>query len=367
MKKLIAVTAAVASALIQVPARAQDLDSILNNIDFSFGGYGTIGVVRTNTDAAQFIRGVESSGATESVRENVDSNLGVQATARFNSWLAVTAQVLEGSNELTGLVPWAYVKLDPTDSLSFKLGRVKMPLFAVSDSLDVGYANVWLRPPNEVYSLGSMEELNGGEGTYTLPIGTTHLSLTGYVGSSQVFTQTLGDPHARDVHGGEVRWETEWVTLRAGLTKTTVDTHPHDKYTFQGFGVLVDHDNVIAQAEFVKRYAQNSPFFVNSTGWYVLGGYRFDKVAPYVSYATTTKSKPFFPDAVLSADQDTTAIGVRWDAFKSADLKFQFERVDPRGTTGISFVQPAPSFRNAAPSFSNSVVNAASLTLDLIF
>lgn len=365
MKKLVAVSAAVAAALVQLPAaHAQDLDSLMNNIDFSFGGYGTVGVVRTNTDAAQFIRGNEQAGASESVRENVDSNIGVQATARFNSWLAVTAQVLEDSNTLTGIVPWAYAKIDPIDNLSFKLGRVEMPIFAVSDSLDVNYANVWLRPPNEVYSLGSMKELNGGEFTYSLPLLGTHLSFTGYAGNSVIVTQTLGNYNAWDVHGGEVRWETEWVTLRAGMARTKSEVTPqqHDHYTFEGFGALMDHNNIIAQAEFVKRYSQVYPTIVNSTGWYAMGGYRFGKVAPYVSYATTTKSKPFFPvpGYLLSGDQDTTALGVRWDAFKSADLKFQVERVDPKGTVGVSFVQPTAAF-------GNSVVNAVSLTLDFIF
>lgn len=360
MKTLIAV-AAVAAAIVQVPAHAQDLDSLLNNVDFSFGGYGTAGIVRTDTDRAQFVRSIEKSGATQSPRESTDSNLGVQATARFNSWLSATVQVLASSNELTDVVSWAYLKIDPVDNLSFKLGKVEMPLFAISDSRDINYANVWLRAPNEVYSLANMEELRGGEFTYSLPIGSTHLSLTGYAGNSTVVIP-IDVFNAWDVHGGELRWETEWVTLRAGLATAVPELGPglYDRYTFYGFGALVDHDNIIAQAEYVRRKADAYTMEVNSTGYYVLGGYRFGKVAPYVSYASTTKSQPYYAPYALSLDQDTAAVGVRWDAFKSADIKFQFERVDPKGTAGISFTQ-------IQPGFGNSIVNVASLTIDFIF
>ena len=169
MRKVI-VVGALASALAQVPTYAQDAGSLLSNVDFSFTGYGTAGAARSSTDSAEFIRGSEASGATTSLAYDVDSNLGAQATARFTPWLAVTVQGEWTADRLTGDIPWAYVKLDPVDNLSLKLGRVEMPIFAISDSLDVGYANVWLRPPQEVYALSNIKELNGGEFSYSLPV-----------------------------------------------------------------------------------------------------------------------------------------------------------------------------------------------------
>lgn len=360
MKKLIAATA-LTSALIQAPAHAQDLDSLLNNIDFTFGGYGTAGVMHSSTDEAQFVRGIERFDSVKETRFDVDSNLGLQATARFNSWLSATVQVLVDNNAMTDTVSWAYIKLDPVENLSFKLGKVEMPLFAISDSRDINYANVWLRAPNEVYNLANIEELRGGEFTYSLPLGTTRLSFTGYAGESEAVVPAEG-LNAWDVHGGEIRWETEWVTLRGGMATTMNELAPgqHDRYTFQGVGAMMDHDNIIAQAEYVWRKSAGYPTVVNSTGYYVLGGYRFGKIAPYASYASTTKSEPYFSAYVISLNQNTAALGVRWDAFKSADIKFQLERVDPKGTSGISFM-------DAQPGFGTSTVTVASLTLDFIF
>jgi hypothetical protein len=394
MRKVIAV-GALLSALAQVPTHAQDAGNLLSNVDFSFTGYGTAGAVRTSTDSAEFIRGSEASGATQSFAENVDSNLGVQATARFNSWLAVTVQGEWTADRLTGDVPWAYVKLDPMDSLSLKLGRVEMPIFAISDSLDVGYANVWLRPPQEVYALSNIKELNGGEASYSLPVAGTHLTLTGYGGTTTIWTQRYLAINGSDVIGGELKWDTQWVTLRAGYAQThasgtipienipvgpiqtplgpttayvPVTFQVADTYSFGGVGALVDHDNIIAQAEWVRRRSKSYQDAVNATGWYVLGGYRFGTVAPYVSYASTENliDAAYSPSAALSQSQNTTAVGVRWDAFKSADIKLQVEHVNPEGGGGVSF-----AFVNSplgiVPATPSGSVNVFSVTVDFIF
>jgi len=393
MRKVIAV--GVAAALLHAPAQAADLGNLFSNVDFSLTGYGTAGTVLTSTDSAVFIRGNEASGATKSFAENVDSNLGIQATARFSSWLAATVQVEDSKDALTGVVPWAYLKVDPIDNLSVKLGRVEMPIFAISDSLDVGYANVWLRPPQEVYALSNLKELNGAELSYSLSLGGTHLTLTPYVGDTVIWTQRYGQMTGNDARGGELKWDTEWVTLRAGWAQAHVDGnilienipvgpiptplgdvtayipynyYVEDVYSFEGVGALVDHNNVIAQAEWVKRYSHNYPGSVNATGWYVLGGYRFGPVAPYVSFAKTVKdhNDGYTASGTLSDDQSTTAIGVRWDAFKSADIKLQVEHVNPEGTSGVSFafINSPLGLLPATPAGS---VNVFSLTVDFIF
>ena len=239
MNKFLGACVAAALALSQAPARAQDLNGLLNNVDFTFGGYGTVGTVRSSTDDAQFVRGTESKGATQAIAEDVDSNLGVQASARFNSWLSLTAQALYDNDNLTDAISWAYAKVDPIDNLSFKVGKMEIPLFMISDSRDINYANTWIRPPNEVYSLGGEEEMTGGQFTYSLPLGPTHVSLTGYAGNSQFGTKFGNTYKAYDLHGGEARWETEWVTLRAGYAEShnQIATHDKDKYTFESVGL----------------------------------------------------------------------------------------------------------------------------------
>jgi hypothetical protein len=178
------VATGLAAALFQLPLHAQSIDTTISGMELTVGGFGTYGVVMTDTDKAQFIRGLQSNGASESPSDKVDSNLGVQATLKINSWLSATVQGLAEqrsySSYITADTAWAYLKIDPIDNLSIKVGRVQMPLFAISDSREINYANTWIRPPNEVYGLANIEELNGVEASYKLPIGGTKLSLTGY-------------------------------------------------------------------------------------------------------------------------------------------------------------------------------------------
>lgn len=363
MKATIVTSALIISA-IQGSAQAQSLDTVFSGIDFSVHGFATAGGVVTNTNDAQFIHGAEVSGADKTPAEDVDSNLGVQATARFNSWLSATVQVLADASVDTDPIAWAYVKLDPLNNLSIKLGKVEMPVFMISDSRDIGFANTWVRPPNEVYALGLNEELKGAEATYTIPLGTTHIAVTGYGGNSVAKAQG-NSLYSWDVHGGDLRWESEWITLRAGYESEENDLTPlvhapvHDKYTFSGYGAMIDHANVVAQAEWVKRKDVLYGALVDATGWYILGGYRFGKVLPYVSYASTTRSNDPYP-IYISGNQDTKALGVRWDFLLSADIKFQFERIDPKGTQGISFV-------NETPAFGNSTISVTTLLVDFVF
>jgi hypothetical protein len=117
---------------------------------------------------------------------------------------------------------------------------------------------------------------------------------------------------------------------------------------------------VVFQTEAVKRADTFDPGVSDSTGWYALGGYRFGKILPYASYASTTKQKPYIASYATSLDQDTAAVGVRWDAFSSADIKFQAERVNPKGTEGISFAE-------IQPGFGNKSVDVFSLAIDFVF
>lgn len=360
MKRLLA-SAVITGALVQAPAHADNLDDLVSKMDFTFGGYGTAGIVHTNTDQAEFIRGAETGGANRSYRANIDSNLGVQASARFASWIGITAQVLADRDTMTNDLSWLYLKLDPLESLSFKLGRFEAPLFAISDSRDINYANTWIRPPQEVYGLASFEEVKGGEGTYTLPIAATRLKITGYAGEGKWALNTGRTGNSVNLRGGELRWETDWVTLRGSYASMNNDIGGglKPKYEFAGYGAIFDRNNIVAQAELVRRIGPGPlDFIVAAKAWYVLAGYRFGKVLPYATFATTHKE---FPGAfALSYNQATKALGVRWDAFKSADLKLQVEQVDPKGTPGISFV-------NVQPGFGNSKVNVVSLALDFVF
>jgi hypothetical protein len=340
----------------------------------TFSGFGTLGMVQTDTDGAQFVRDREPAGATRHPSFNVDSDLGLQLTAQPTKWLSGTVQTLTEQRSDVNLsteVEWAFIKVEPLDGLALRGGRMALPMFTISDTRYVGYANTWVRPPDEVYALALLDRFQGADASYRLPIGSTALSVSVLAGTSFFYgTGSTAKENVGDLKGANAQWESEWVTLRAGRVRGEVAVGSSgDRYTFSDLGVLVDHSNIVAQAEYVMRRSESLPDLVNANGWYVLAGYRLKTVLPYAMYAST---RPLRDSPIhLSGEQSTLAAGVRWDAFKAAALKLQVQTVDTHGTEGVSFVTPsasAPAGPGPGPAQPVSrPVAVISVSVDVVF
>jgi hypothetical protein len=322
-----------------------------------FSGFGTLAVVQTNTDEAKFGRDRQAyGGATTNATADVDSDLGLQLSATANRWLSGTVQVLavkrQTENYLTTEAEWGFVKVKPIEGLSIRGGRMATPMFLVSESRNVGFANTWLRAPNEVYGLVSFRRLQGFDLSYERAIGPTTLTVTALTGSSATKFGTTNF-RMKGVKGVTALLETEWAAFRVGRVEAKYDTAASQAYSFTSYGMTVDRNNIVAQAEYVQKRAP-AIVFAEADGWYVMGGYRFGSLLPYASYAST-KPKTVHP-ANTSATQATTALGLRWDAYKGTALKFQFEHIDTSGTKGISF-----SGKVTSP------VTVASAAVDFVF
>ncbi len=341
---------------------------------FSFGGFGTLGGVVTDSDAGQYGRDRQTGGADKTPALDVDSNIALQIDGRANGWLSGTVQVLGAKREDQGFKPkfeWAYVMVKPLDDLSVRGGRMATPSFLVSDSRNVGYANNWLRPPNEVYALNLFSHFEGGDISYRRSFGSLFFTLTGLAGQT-TFRPFGNEAKAGTLRGANLVVDTDWVTLRAGRVQAKVSVPSNgtvrDPYTFTGFGATVDRHKVFLQAEWVKRRTGQLPAATDATGWYAMAGYRVGSVLPYAILSQATPTADFLFH--LTERQRTTAFGARWDAFRSADLKFQIDRVDTSGTRGLSFSSPleAPALPGAQ-AFGQPVgkVTVFSLALDFTF
>jgi hypothetical protein len=71
-------------------------------------GFGTGALTMTNTDQAEFNRVNQAAGVGKDARPGVDSNLGLQATAKISDSVSFTAQGLvrkNGNNDQFGAEP----------------------------------------------------------------------------------------------------------------------------------------------------------------------------------------------------------------------------------------------------------------------
>ena len=146
----------------------------------SLSGFLTAGATYADKQLLTNSNTVSQDGTIENTPGfTSDSCLGVQISAKVNSDVSVTGQLLAKAREDNSNVKadWAFVTYRVSDPVSVRAGKIKFPTFLISDYYEVGYAYPWIRPPQEVYSLnpivcvidGFRWCLLGGQSTLYLP------------------------------------------------------------------------------------------------------------------------------------------------------------------------------------------------------
>jgi hypothetical protein len=381
------------AALHAAAAQAQDSGTPR----FTLSGYGTVGAIHSDEDRADYLVDVfkpNGPGRSRSWSADADSRLGLQASALLTPKVSAVVQVLAQQrydNSYRPTVEWANLKYEVTPDFSVRFGRVVLPVFMVTDTRRVGYSNPWIRPPVELYSLVPVTNNDGLDASYRFAAGGLSNTVQLTVGrSDSKFSNAAGfeagTAKVRNLVAINDAIEKGFATLRlsVGRADLTIEAlRPlfegfrqfgpagsaiADRYsvdgrqvTFVGVGGSYDPGNWFAMAEWA-RFATHS-VTGNKSAWYVSGGYRVASLTPYLTYARikadSNTSDPglslaglppqvapvaAFLNANLNMQlyllpvQDTISAGVRWDFFKNAALKVQYDRVklgpNSRGTFG---------------------------------
>lgn len=390
-----------ALALVVMGAQAQGQSDSM----FSLSGFGTVGVVGTSKDGADYVIPGQVRGADKSFSGEVDSKLGVQGTARLNQQFSGTLQVLtkqDGEGSFKPQVEWAFAKWQATPGLSLRAGRMGGPFFAVSDFRDVGYANTWLRPPIDVYGQVTISHFDGADLNWTTQVAGKTVGLQVYGGTSDSYARRVKIKF-KDIMGFNATAElADGLSLRVGhvVTKLTAESTTVNNVvrvlrqtpfasvgnelaadgkdaSFSGVGLTYDEGQWVVAAEYTKR--RTDSFVPDTTGWYTTVGYRVGKFTPYATLSQQKTDSSNINNtipaslvlgglplravvdtiaAVQSTPQKTVAVGVRWDALRNIAFKAQYDNIK---TTG------AGQFTQVQPGFANERVSVYSLAVDFVF
>jgi hypothetical protein len=118
---------------------AEDIDAATPAPMFLFSGFGTLGIVHSSENQADFVSSnlkPNGAGYTRSWSATVDSLLAAQVTANFTPQLSAVLQVIAEQNYDGSWGPhveWANIKYEFTPDLSLRAGRIVQPAFLVSD------------------------------------------------------------------------------------------------------------------------------------------------------------------------------------------------------------------------------------------
>lgn len=406
-----------ALALVLCVAGARAGDS--GEPSFSLSGFGTLGVVHSSEGNADFTASTfkpHGAGYSNRWSAEVDSLIAGQATAVLAPRLTAVLQVIAEQNHdgtYTPHVEWANINYQFTPELRVRLGRTVLPIFMVADSRKVGYANPWVRPPVEVYSLIPVTTNDGIDAVYRMPAGggNATFQFTGGQSDSQ-FPDSGANPgvtaEARDLATLVGTWEQGFATVRLNVGRARITIPELEQlldgfrqfgpggasiaerygirdrsFTFYGLGASYDPGPWFVMGEWSRMDAP--PLVGKKSGWYVTGGRRFGRVTAFATYAgaradalsdpglavSTLPAAVAEPATRLNAAlnsflaakvvQDTISVGGRWDFAKDAAFKLQFDRARIGDGSNGALSNPQPGFATGGK------YDLFSATLDFVF
>ena len=381
-------------------------------------GFGTLGYAVLDDPDAEYRTGRAADGADDSGSFEVDSRLGLQldieAAERFSATLqGIAREGDEGDPEAQ--LEWAFLRWLPIDSVTLRAGRLALPVYALSDYREVGYANTLLRPPEDVYSQVPFRSIDGIDASVYTEFGETLLDVQVYAGQIDRSLALFGgvDIEVRDALGvivaaerGPFRLRLSHVSTRFGVDSPAL-RQVHDgivraaplvpvladlerdfagrpeRTRFGAIGLSLDLEQVFVDAEYTRRRVDS--WVPDADAWYVSVGTRIGRFTPY-AFASAADSieerrrgvdlpsigelpllERAIDDAFGGADQATQGVGLRWDFFPDVALKLQLERVSSKpNDVGISLDRGGPTEAPPSPGSGGDVV-LGSVVVDFVF
>lgn len=418
-RTLYRLSAIILVALLWYPAAASTTDDVPGASMFSFSGFGTLGLVHSIEDSADFTASPlqpNGAGYTRSWSPDIDSRVGAQVIAQFTPQLSAMLQVISEqnyNNTFTPHVEWANVSYQLMPEFRIRVGRIVLPTYLLSDTRKVSYANPWVRPPVELYNLSPIFDSDGADASYTMNLGEAVDTLVGSYGKTDIAMP------AGTTAGGTFRGKRLWVVadtveygaltvhfayeslsysydaldglfdaLRQFGPQGTALANQYDLDNKRGqvmtAGAMYDSRLWFMTGELGRRNLHSAS--VASTAWYIGGGFRLAKFTPYLIYSedradgrTSTPGldlsalPPYLQgsasdintalNAILIRNpvQNTISIGSRWDFTKNVDLKLQYDRLDLGAGSPGTLINLQPGFQPGG------TVNLLSITIDFVW
>ncbi|WP_440994933.1 porin [Arhodomonas sp. SL1] len=374
--------------------------------ELTFNGFGTLGVVHSDEDRADFVSHLfapDGAGHTRAWSPEVDSRLGLQLTAEFTPRFSGVVQVITEQrydDSYRPRVEWANATYELTPELSVRAGRMVLPTFMASEHRKVGYANPWVRPPQEVYRGVPVTSVDGVQVSHRVRVGGVTNTLRGTYGQTEAKMAGGGETEARGSITVTNSLESGATTLFASYNRSrlTMDAlNPFfdafrqfgpkgaaiaDRYDVDGkrfeiftLGARYDPGDWFVMGELSRTESRS--FIGDSRGGYITAGYRIGALTPYATVGrtriTSATSDPGLPaappalneglNALLSsgASQKSISVGARWDFARNAALKLQYDHLDlDEGSPGV-LINEQPGFERGGS------VNLFTATIDFVF
>lgn len=372
--------------------------------DWSFSGFATLGAVYTRADHATFLRLGVDSPDDHNPDYAVDSTLGLQANFRITTRSTAVLQIVSRESPKGNYWPratLAFVGHQFTPKLTARVGRMRVPFFMHSDSIDINYSHPWVRPPLEVYGLNPFTDVDGLDMLYLTRVGTTDIEVHPYLGSSRI--PVLGGGHAklRQLFGASLTLTRGNLSLSAGHAEARLSverTSPsllamlnappalppevrarisgkdaHASFSSVGFQWDGGTWLLLGELAFAKAGRFNS----SAHGWSLTAGRRAGSFTPHLTFSRSLEDEPTLGKIKASGDPRLTLLnetrnqsqrsitaGLRWDFAPAAAMKFEISRIHTdRNAWGSFYALGNPLTTRMGDRY----INVLSVSVDVVF
>ena len=389
-------------------------DTPVNN-QMTWHGFFTTGAAATDSRDT-YLDGPRLTQRTSLTSESrLGLNMQVAPDPKWRLAGQLLAQTVSGED--TVKADWYFATYLPFEGLKIKLGRQILPIWMISEYIDVGRAYPWVRPPQEVYALNPLKNYDGASVSYTVDISGVEITPEIIAGTFKATfpsaTASKAPLSGKDLVGGVLNVSKGDVQAHAlylagkyssGFADPTTPgaVIPLEDFSavFYSVGARAEIANVVLFSEYVSlkskasanasesaaanvaaaqaaanpqnpatlknlAFAQAFQKIIESgviggRGWYGTLGYQFGQVMPFATFA----SMKMFDDTVIFGDQKSYGGGLRYEPSLSVDVKAQWDRVNvPEGSVGL--FQGLKT--NASGTYDARSTNVYSLAVDYVF
>ncbi|MFZ6766257.1 porin [Undibacterium sp. Di26W] len=356
---------------------------------YSVSGFGTLGVVHSNTRDVDIVRDLTQPygvGYSRQTDFGVDSNLGLQINYRpsenFDTALQVVAR--RSAEVHQPQLTWAYARYLPNDTVQLRAGRLGFDVYLLADSRNVAYSYQWVRPPVDFFGNVVITYFDGADVVVSRPLGEGIVRAKFFAGVARERTTTDSQYNYLSLNGSpltgahieyqsqnwiyrvgysELKFKHEFPPLQglldgfrspalnavfpyaAGLGNALSMENKRFKYLSAGAA----YDNGPLQVQLmVNRLSSESLLFPASRSAYLTMGYRIDNWTPYATYSINKTEDQKIPASLPTGispgidmlvagfnqsissqfnHQTTLSIGVRYDLTEKSNLKLQVDQI----------------------------------------
>ncbi len=239
-------------------------------------------------------------GYDDSIRYRPDTLAGIQITARTNSKMSATIQLVgRAKDEFEINAEWAFIEYKIDNNWSVQGGRIRIPWFAQSDYLDVKQTYHWTRAPQGVYS-APFNSFEGLKIRYQFEMSNWHSNLALTAGNYQNSNYVLsGSTLAPTLFDGKSWYSIAWnltnetTRLFASVHSVQFTLEPENvvaglqEISDAGYGDVADDIAVVDKQSYIIAlgyFFDDSKYLLHGE-WslFDLDGYFSDQYSQYIS------------------------------------------------------------------------------------